>query len=223
MIRRWLKPYLTDHRFRAPRVWSNSVLKQIAPLFSGHVINVSAWKDEDKEGGHYRDYFSNADSYSLSNFGGYRGEGAADDINLNLETNLPEELKGGFDVVYNHTTLEHIYDVFMAMRNLCALSRDVVVLVVPFVQEVHTAESFSDYWRFTPQVMERMFSENGFGMVFMSSSHMEGASIYHVCVAARQPEQWADRFANVHSEVNYGRKMFRHPFRNLLKKIFKDG
>ena len=33
--------------------------------------NVSGWRDEDKTGGHYRDYFSAATSYAISN---YRGE-----------------------------------------------------------------------------------------------------------------------------------------------------
>src|SRR5687767_4129918 len=47
-----------DRKFRAARIWSNQELKTITPHCKGAVINVSAWKDEDKEGAHYKDYFS---------------------------------------------------------------------------------------------------------------------------------------------------------------------
>ena len=39
---------LIDRKFRVARNWSNQEIKRFAPLFSGRVINVSAWNDEDK-------------------------------------------------------------------------------------------------------------------------------------------------------------------------------
>lgn len=163
-------------------------------LFSGGVINVSGWKDEDKEGGRYRDYFPHATEYSISNWSTeVRGYQALDgEILLNLEAPLPDALKHRFDVVLNHTTLEHVFDVFTAFRNLCELSRDVVIVVVPFAQEHHPAD-FGDFWRFTPQALERLFDENGFGLLYLSGMNEWNAASYVVGVAAREPQRWRDR------------------------------
>lgn len=46
-----------DKKFRVPRVWSNRELEKFGHLFSGKGVNVSGWKDIDKEGKKYRDYF----------------------------------------------------------------------------------------------------------------------------------------------------------------------
>ena len=46
-----------DRIFRLPRIWSNRELAKFAPLFQGSVVNVSAWKDFDKERMYYREYF----------------------------------------------------------------------------------------------------------------------------------------------------------------------
>ena len=59
-----------DPKYRRARIWSNKELKKIAPKFSGDVINVSGWVDEDKEGKIYREYFVNANTYTISNLGG---------------------------------------------------------------------------------------------------------------------------------------------------------
>ena len=105
-----IRGFRPGRRFRAARCWSNSVLRQIAPLFKGDVVNVSGWRDEDKEGGLYRDYFSAARSYRVTNFGGFRGESANTTLRLDLEKDLPQGLNGCADVVFNHTTLEHVID-----------------------------------------------------------------------------------------------------------------
>ena len=41
---------LIDRKFRVPRIWSNKELKKFASLFSGEIINVSGWMDNDKQG-----------------------------------------------------------------------------------------------------------------------------------------------------------------------------
>jgi hypothetical protein len=51
-----------------PRIWSNRELARLAGWFPGDVVNVSAWRDEDKEGRHYRDYFTAATHYNLTNY-----------------------------------------------------------------------------------------------------------------------------------------------------------
>ncbi|MDO9450725.1 MAG: hypothetical protein Q7J21_09590 [Rugosibacter sp.] len=73
-----------------PRNWSNAELRKLAPLFDGAVINVSGWRDEDKTGGHYRDYFHSAKSYGLSNYRGKSGiTGAESEVFIDLEADLP--------------------------------------------------------------------------------------------------------------------------------------
>ncbi len=180
--------------FRQPRIWSNRVLRTISPLFTGSVINVSAWQDEDKEGGRYVDYFTSASGYSISNYTGDCGAtGRADEVILDLSRDLPDGLRRGFDVVFNHTTLEHIYDVRKAFSNLCDMSRDVVIVVVPFMQPSHITSSYEDYWRFTPQALRKMFAEQGLTVVFESSNHPTHTGVYVLTVAARDPEKWREK------------------------------
>lgn len=184
-----------ERKWRAPRLWSNTELRRFAPLFQGDVVNVSAWKDQDKQGGHYRDYFTNAASYATTNWTGERGaEDVPDSILVNLEAQLPEDLAGAFDVVYNHTTLEHVFDVSLAVKNLCDMSRDIVIVVVPFLQETHVTDDFSDYWRFTPFAMRRLFEQNGATVIHESLSEPQvNTSIYLFAIASKQPEKWSDK------------------------------
>lgn len=197
-------PKLNYRKFRLPREWSNHELKKFTHLFTGDVINVSGWDDRDKEGGFYRQYFKSASRYYISNYRGTRG--AADaaektDFFIDLEAEIPEELKGKFDVVFNHTTLEHIFDVFKAFQNLCLLSKDVVIVVVPFTQQVHTSDSFSDYWRFTPHAVEMLFNRNGMHIVYVSANNHANCANYVIAVGARYPEKWKDKFPE--SKLNF--------------------
>ena len=90
-----------DRKFRLPRVWSNRELKKFAHLFEGDVVNVSGWQDKDKEGDEYRNYFTKKRSYTITNYKTEaRGfQGRVGEIFLDLEQDLPEDLKGKFDVV----------------------------------------------------------------------------------------------------------------------------
>lgn len=211
----------TPRRFRLGRVWSNRMLLQIAGMFEGNVVNVSAWEDKDKEGREYRSYFTGATNYTLTNYGGESGINKKEYYDLNLEGEVPDELRGRFDVVFNHTTLEHILDVFKAVENLCLLSRDVVIVVVPFIQEVHTASAYSDYWRFTPHCLRRLFERYRFQVVLMASSPYRHGAIYHLCVASKTPEKWQEKFRHIPSQVNEGKSLFRDPFlANLAFRIW---
>lgn len=181
---------------RRARIWSNKVLREIAPLFSGDIINVSGWKDEDKEGHTYREYFTSAHSYCISNCKGSRGieDNPLTDFLIDLTAPaLLSDLDRRFDVVFNHTTLEHIFDVRTAFRNLCQMSRDVVIVVVPFAQRLHYEESYGDYWRFTPMSLKSLFAENRFEIVFEAASPYEYTSQYLLVVGSRQPDYWQGR------------------------------
>lgn len=188
-----MKTIMTDRKYRLPRIWSNDELAKFASLFQGDVVNVSGWKDVDKQGGHYRDYFKNASSYTITNYKSEaRGfQGMPGEIFLDLIQPLAPELEGRFDVVFNHTVLEHIYEVQTAFRNLCLMSKDIVILVVPFLQPMHT--HYGDYWRFSPMALQRMFEENGLKMMYCSFNHHHGASVYLFAIGSKHPDAWRDR------------------------------
>lgn len=180
-----------DRMFRLARVWSNEELQRVAPLFTGRVVNVSGWKDEDKEGRHYRDYFTGASEYFLTNWSGTSGfQGLEAEIFLDLSGELPDELVGAFDVVFNHTVLEHIFDVTTAFKNLCAMSRDIVIIIVPFAQVQHETDAFGDYWRFTPSSVRQAFAREGFEAVYISSNNDANAATYVFAIGSRKPDQW---------------------------------
>ena len=186
--------WFVDRVHRLPRIWSNRELERCAHLFEGSVVNVSAWKDVDKEGRRYRDYFTNASSYTLTNyeadargFQGYEGE-----IFLDLEKPLPDDLNQSFDVALNHTTLEHVFEAKKAFENICSMSRDVVIIVLPWLQQYHT--DYGDYWRFSPLLVKRLFEENGFEVVYQNFNNDKSSSVYVFTVATRNPEKWVDQF-----------------------------
>lgn len=218
---------LLERVFRGPRLWSNSELRKTAPLFSGSVVNVSGWRDLDKsvpnyreylfgdcnEGVPYRSYFTNAKSYTVTNHPKDAKIGDAENL-LDLEDTLPEAYRGRFDVAFSHTVLEHVFHVFKAFENLCAMSRDVVILIVPFAQLVHDYRSgYKDYWRFTPFALDELFSRHGFTVLYRASNRSFQSSIYFFYVASRKPEKWRPLFHAKDLEhdlthLNLGQNMF---------------
>lgn len=176
------------------RQWSNDQLAVLRPHVTGDVVNVSAWRDEDKEGGHYRDYFPHARRYAITNMDGDRGlQGLPDELRLDLNEPLPTELRGTFDVVFNHTTLEHVFDTQTAFRNLCEMSRDLVVLVVPYLQPNHGTDGIPDFWRFTPYALRHMFAQHGLEVVYETATPHPFSAVYLFSIGARQPDVWRAR------------------------------
>lgn len=177
---------------RRARIWSNREIARLCLHVRGEVINVSAWCDEDKEGKFYRDYFSNADNYYLSNYDGWRGEGIPSDFNIDLQKPAPKELEQRFDVVFNHTTLEHVFDIHQALRTMASMSRDSLIIVVPFIQNLHGPED-GDFWRPSPYAMRRLFTENGFEVCYESAGPVKGKTRYLFYWASRFPAIWKAR------------------------------
>ena len=213
-----------DRSFRLPRIWSNSELRKIAPVMRGDVINVSGWQDLDKQGGRYKDYFINADRYFISNYSGFRGvQGSKAEINIDLTASLPDDLVNKFDVVFNHTTLEHILDVNLALKNLCLLSKDIVIVVVPVAQEQHESESWGDYWRFMPLSLRSLFTAFGLSVVYESVSKYRNAGVYLFMIASYHPEKWrrvlpsSEKISN--AAENIGRTRLLDSVR-ILKSIY---
>ncbi|MCP5101320.1 MAG: hypothetical protein GY943_37720 [Chloroflexi bacterium] len=225
--------YFVDRIHRLPRIWSNRELKKFAHLFKGDIVNVSAWKDIDKEGQHYRDYFSNASSYTITNYEAEsRGfQGYENEHFLDLEDALPENLYRRFDVVFNHTTLEHIFHVNTAFKNLCDMSHDIVILILPFLQQYHS--TYGDYWRFTPLAIKQLFATNDYSLLYQSFNSHKQASIYTFSIASRQPEKWQELFDftfTVQDPLGKGHEPYvgyhaipnsRHRVRSLIKRLTK--
>jgi len=211
--------------FKVPREWSNRELRRFGGLFTGEVVNVSGWKDEDKEGGAYRDYFPNAASYTVTNFErGYGYQGRPGEILLDLTVPLRDDPKRRFDVVFNHTTLEHIYNTDLAFDNLCEMSRDVVIIVVPFLQPVHEGEdgAYSDFWRFSPAAVRKMFEEKGLTPLHVSYNDDWLSSVYVFGIATRDPARWASRFeppGSLSSPRPGGRAVIK--LRTMLYELFR--
>jgi hypothetical protein len=209
--------FFINRQFRLPRVWSNRELKKIATLFTGEVVNISGWKDEDKEGGYYKKYFTNASNYSITNFSGKRGVvGSKGEIFLDLASKLPDNLSRSFDVCFNHTTLEHIYNVETAFSNICEMSRDIVIIVVPFSQEQHETDSFGDFWRFTPTCLRYLFKDNGFNVVYEAESPYGKSGIYLLFAASRRANFWKDKLPNYERIDISGRQLER----GIYEKIY---
>lgn len=188
--------FLTDRIYRVARLWSNKELRKFAHLFKGDIVNVSGWKDIDKEGNCYKDYFSSADNYFISN---YKSEakglqGFKNEFFLDLEEPLDLKYLNKFDVVFNHTTLEHIYEVRTAFKNLCSLSNDIVIVVVPFLQQMHG--DYGDYWRFTPLTIKQLFEENGFELLYLSFNNHKHASVYIFAIGSKQSQKWSNYIKN---------------------------
>ena len=50
------------------RFWSNQILSTVAHNFTGDIANISGGKDQDKQHKTYKEYFSNARSYTITNY-----------------------------------------------------------------------------------------------------------------------------------------------------------
>jgi hypothetical protein len=201
--------------YKGPRNWSNQELKKFAHLFRGDIVNVSGWKDKDKEGDEYKNYFINKKSYTITNYKGEKGTSSIDnEIFLDLEKPLSQELYRKFNVVFNHTTLEHVFDIFTAFKNICDMSNDIVILVIPFIQGFHECpNSFSDFWRPTHMAIEKMFDCNGFSVVYGNSSKV--SPIYHFFIASKNPEKWKSIFGEYNREninLGYRKELFKYNF-----------
>lgn len=186
---------------RRPRRFSNLVLRKYLAHMSGHIVNVSGWRDSDKEGGRYRDYYAISDRYVVS---GIVGEGGIDSeipmdceaVYLDLNQPLEAAHVGKFDVVFCHTVLEHVFDAATALRNLALLSRDVVVVVVPFSQSVHYTDSYLDYHRFSPYALKEFFEGEGFSVLLCDHNAQSFFPVYVTFIASRMPNNHGTAFTD---------------------------
>lgn len=175
------------------RIWSNDELKKFSTIFSGDIVNISGWEDKDKEGFYYKDYFTNASSYTITNFSQDDKPGENNAF-LDLTCDLSLAWESTFDVVFNHTVLEHIFDMPKAFRNMCLISRDLVITVVPFLQQQHEVDAFKDYWRPTPTCLRYMHKINGFQVLYESFTNAPHQVNYLFFIGSKKPAKWVKKF-----------------------------
>jgi len=75
----------------------------------------------------------------------------------------PKDLRGKFDIVTAIELIEHVFDVFKAVKNLSMLAKPkggMIVLSTPFCYHLHTDKKnrVKDYWRFSQECLEELFS-----------------------------------------------------------------
>jgi hypothetical protein len=179
-----------------PRVWSNKKLRELGSIVTGDVINISAGTDSDKDGDVYLNYFLNADSYSATNYDDEFGKtGLATEYPLDLSV-IYDGRYGTYDVVFNHTVIEHIYPSNLAFDNLCALSKNLVITVVPFLQALHGVPGvYGDYYRYSPLLLEKEFAVRGFKTLYVAwNQDISIMNVYIIHVASKYPEQYGTAF-----------------------------
>ncbi len=210
---RGLANRLLPRAFIRPREFSNALIRQYGAVLSGSVINVSGWNDGDREGGTYQSYFPQHTSYTVSNYevrdrgmGSMHGTGITE-ISLDLNQPIRKDLEGAYDVVFNHTTLEHVVHVEQAFANLCALSRDAVVLVVPVMQQFHILPSYGDYFRVLPFAIVKQFELHGFTPLVVRTNEQPFAPIYCVALAVRDPKKYEGKITS-DIELNVGQHLY---------------
>lgn len=188
------KDLIKTSKAQPVRIWSNNELKKFAHLFTGSIVNISGWEDMDKQGGRYKDYFKNATDYVVTNYTPSHSVSGTHEIVLDLEANLDPSLIGNFDVVLSHTNLEHVFDVFKAVENHCLMTRDIVIIIVPFIQQQHETNEFKDYWRFTPTCLRKLYEINGLTMVYESFTNKRHEVNYILSVGSKNPQNWLAKF-----------------------------
>ena len=189
-------------------------------------MNVSGWDDRDGEGGKYHDYFPKCASYTVTNaptdnkgFGSLK-ESNVRELQLDLTLPLTPALIQRFDVVFNHTTLEHIFEIETAFANLCAMSRDAVILVAPVLQQVHISRSFGDYWRPTTLAIAKLFRKNGFEPLIIITNDQPFFPVYCFAIAVRNAKEYGGKIAtSLNFEMGaalFGSSLKRHPIEPLI-------
>lgn len=71
---------------------------------------------------------------------------------------------GHWDLVILSQTLEHIFDFRAAIAEIYRIVKPggFAIIDSPFMYHHHPESSFADYWRFSPQALERLLKEVGF-------------------------------------------------------------
>lgn len=188
---------VSSHPEWNPRSWSNREIKRIGKLFTGDVVNISAEMDSDKGGDVYSNYFPNARSYTITNYKKNNKNFLNEKV---LDLSVPYNGSiGYYDLVFNHTVIEHIFESSVAIDNLCKLSHDCVLTIVPFIQCLHWREGiYRDYWRYSPFALQEEFRIRGFKTLYMTwNQNTPLMNVYIFHLASKNPERYTNIFPKI--------------------------
>lgn len=204
---------------------SNLIYEHFVDIFGTNissVINVSGWEDSDKAGRKYFEYFKNVrlKKYDISNVGGYRGEINQNQICIDLDDHS-FTAKSSYDLVFCHTVLEHVFDIFNATRILCDLSNRFVFCVVPHVQESHSTRDFGDFWRFNKDGIEQLFTKHGISARVTLYAQRNGSSSYLCMIGSKSASDQVmfDKIFGNSEEPKFVKNGFRFYMARLWQKL----
>ena len=91
-----------------------------------------------------------------------RRRGSDVDRSIDITAPLPTDTFGYASSLICVDTLEHIWEFQLAIKNMGSLVKQngLIVLAMPFAFPYH--DTSGDWWRFTHQALERLFSEDFF-------------------------------------------------------------
>lgn len=141
-------------RVSSLRKFTNRMLREhVVGLDVESVLNVGAVQEhKDKEGSTYRKYFPQAQWYTLD----FRRR---DDDPHHYEADLHDvsRITERFDLILNMSTLEHVRNPFIVVKNLRGLlnPRGYMFISVPWVYKLHGLK-YGDYWRFTHMAIREL-------------------------------------------------------------------
>ena len=123
---------------------SNALLRQWGAEVTGHVLSIGSGTDEDKQGGHYRDYFPRATSYTTSE------PGPSQHCDLVLDVRDMPSIPGEyFGAVFCSGVLEHVDDIYTAIRECRRVLKPSGMFLVGFPLNQPPHRMPQDFWRFT--------------------------------------------------------------------------
>lgn len=138
----------------AARRISNAWLRDHCKDIEGDILSIGSGNDDDREGGHYRDYFPRASSYTTSE--PFREFNC--DLLLDVR-NMPEIKDETYDGIYCSGVLEHVDDFHAGLNEMTRILKPggFLMLGLPFRQQIHM-EPY-DFWRFTEHGIRFMLKD----------------------------------------------------------------
>ena len=136
------------------RALSNNLLRKWCPKVTGDVLSIGSGDDADRQGSHYRDYFTSASSYTTSE--------VVEGCDLVLDVMNPGKLGRKWDAIFCSGVLEHVNDPDAALDGMKSLLRKkgTLLLGVPFRQAIHRAPE--DFWRWTEHGLRVILERHGY-------------------------------------------------------------
>jgi hypothetical protein len=213
------------------RSWSNDRLRFIAkslPNFK-NALNISGNFDSDKQGEVYQNYFK-AEKYIISSYVGdktYSNPSKLFELDLDDDiSKVASEHSKNYDLVFNHTVLEHVKNPFQAFANLENLlaPNGILISVVPFIYKFHYSNGdFGDYWRFTPHTIDLLHKQSNLYVKLLEVGPSKGYEKYLISVATKGHEIPNFKFdTSSFSEWNnnLGDNSLPLLTKNLIQKVF---